>query len=216
MSPEMLKGDPHNHRLDIYCLGALLYEMLTGLPPHYSRNVNDMYVQIIEDKIEFPLYIADTCALLMKKMLNKNPDKRFQSVEEIKQHEWFEDVDWEQYMNKEVEPHWKPSLSGTNFDPEYATQDISSKTSKRGEAFWMENINSSAIESNFSSRTVTEQSICQSFAYDDNISFAFNIPQDVIHRNNSTPVEPMDPKIDESMRIDSENGHVNLNRFSFN
>jgi serine/threonine protein kinase len=53
MSPEMLKGDTHNTRLDIYCLGALLYEMLTGLPPHYSKAVNEMYFNIIEAELEF-------------------------------------------------------------------------------------------------------------------------------------------------------------------
>jgi serum/glucocorticoid-regulated kinase 2 len=48
MTPEMLKGEPHDFRLDIYCLGTLLYEMLVGLPPHYSRCVGEMYVRIME------------------------------------------------------------------------------------------------------------------------------------------------------------------------
>lgn len=36
MSPEMLKNSGHNFGIDFYCLGVLIYEMITGLPPHYN------------------------------------------------------------------------------------------------------------------------------------------------------------------------------------
>ena len=36
MSPEMLEGVGHGRSVDFYSLGALLYEMLTGLPPFYD------------------------------------------------------------------------------------------------------------------------------------------------------------------------------------
>lgn len=43
MSPEMLSNQGHNRLLDFYCLGALLFELLTGLPPHYNSNRFKMY-----------------------------------------------------------------------------------------------------------------------------------------------------------------------------
>jgi serine/threonine protein kinase len=36
MSPEMLSGEPYGYAIDYYSLGAVLYEMVTGLPPFYS------------------------------------------------------------------------------------------------------------------------------------------------------------------------------------
>ena len=40
MAPEMLLATGHDRKVDIYCLGALLFEMLTGLPPFYNKDTN--------------------------------------------------------------------------------------------------------------------------------------------------------------------------------
>jgi len=40
MAPEMLLKIGHNKLIDFYCLGALLYELITGLPPFYTHNTN--------------------------------------------------------------------------------------------------------------------------------------------------------------------------------
>ncbi len=47
MSPEMLTNKKHDRNVDFYSLGALLYEMLTGLPPFYSSDRDLMYSHIV-------------------------------------------------------------------------------------------------------------------------------------------------------------------------
>ena len=43
MSPEMLNGVAYSYGIDYYSLGAVLYEMVTGLPPFYSTDQNEMF-----------------------------------------------------------------------------------------------------------------------------------------------------------------------------
>lgn len=78
MCPEMLKGRGHDKQLDYYCLGALLYEMLTGLPPYYSKDTNEMYYKILNEDLTFPDYINKSHPVidLLRKLLAKDLNLR--------------------------------------------------------------------------------------------------------------------------------------------
>ena len=43
LSPEMIVGSGHDHTLDWWALGVLIYEMLIGIPPFYHKNQHQMY-----------------------------------------------------------------------------------------------------------------------------------------------------------------------------
>lgn len=77
MSPEMLCGETYGYGVDYYSLGAVLFEMVTGLPPFYSTDQNEMFQRALEVDLEFPAdKISADLANLLSLMLNKDQRKR--------------------------------------------------------------------------------------------------------------------------------------------
>lgn len=81
MSPEQIQGDNVNHRCDIYALGVMLYEMVTGRPPFYEGNIE--YQHLHNEPPEITRPIGKPLRQVILRCLQKDPDKRFQTVEEI-------------------------------------------------------------------------------------------------------------------------------------
>lgn len=54
MSPEMLNGEAYSYGIDYYSLGAVLYEMVTGLPPFYSTDQNEMFQNTLHSELHYP------------------------------------------------------------------------------------------------------------------------------------------------------------------
>lgn len=46
MPPEILKRVGYNYSVDFYTIGAILYELVTGLPPYYSETTEDILINI--------------------------------------------------------------------------------------------------------------------------------------------------------------------------
>eukprot|EP00826_Nyctotherus_ovalis_P001611 TRINITY_DN10269_c0_g13_i1.p1 TRINITY_DN10269_c0_g13~~TRINITY_DN10269_c0_g13_i1.p1 ORF type:complete len:701 (-),score=112.04 TRINITY_DN10269_c0_g13_i1:759-2861(-) len=122
MSPEVLEQKGHTLTVDYYCLGALIYEMIVGLPPHYSTDREEMYRGILHDEAEMPNTFSDPLKDFLQRLLVKSPKHRLgaeQGIRELKEHPWCADIDWSAYRKRKVEPPFKPSLGRSHFDPEY-------------------------------------------------------------------------------------------------
>ncbi len=87
MSPEQCVGDPADARTDIYALGCVMYECLTGNPPLFGQTVLETFNKVMNEKpqpvsaiVEIP---ADLDELILK-CLEKRPEDRPATVLEFR------------------------------------------------------------------------------------------------------------------------------------
>jgi serum/glucocorticoid-regulated kinase 2 len=66
LAPELLLGHGYTKTVDWWTLGVLLYEMLTGLPPFYDENTNEMYRKILQDELRFPDEVSESARDLLR------------------------------------------------------------------------------------------------------------------------------------------------------
>ncbi|QRN96107.1 serine/threonine protein kinase [Archangium violaceum] len=90
MSPEQAAGLPVDHRADIYAVGAVLYEMLSGQPPYLASNFGQLMVKIITaPPPALPSHtpsgepVPQSLAQLTLRCLAKEPADRPQSLAEV-------------------------------------------------------------------------------------------------------------------------------------
>ena len=62
-----------------WSLGALLYEMITGLPPFYSRNREYMFEKIMKAELNFPPFMSEHARHLLGRLLVRDPGERLGS-----------------------------------------------------------------------------------------------------------------------------------------
>ena len=77
----------HGRSDDIWALGVTLYVMLSGFLPFNYENVVDLANAITHNEPEYPLFISPDACDLLKRMLNKNEDKRI-TARDILDHPW--------------------------------------------------------------------------------------------------------------------------------
>jgi len=121
MAPEMLLKVGHTYTVDYYCLGALLYELVTGLPPYYSHNTDAIYESILSEDLTFPEHIKLSSELkdLLFRLLEKHPMNRMgvqSGIKEIFLHPWLKKINMKDLLELKIPPPIKPDILAFNFD----------------------------------------------------------------------------------------------------
>lgn len=128
LAPEVLLDEAgYTTMVDFWSLGVLVFEMVCGWSPFYADDTQQMYKNIAFGKVRFPKDALSTEGRnFVKGLLNRNPKHRLgakRDADELKEHIFFADTDWNAMMNKMVVPPFKPKLKNirdvSNFDPEF-------------------------------------------------------------------------------------------------
>ena len=109
--------------MDWWALGAILYEMLYGLPPFYDTNVNKMYQKIAHDPLRFrdEPPVSEAAKDMLRKMLDRRISTRLGSgptgAEEIKQAPFFaQNIDFAKVLSKQYVPEFRPPAMRSETD----------------------------------------------------------------------------------------------------
>ena len=84
-------------------MGAVLYEMLVGMPPFYTDNIQKLYKSIQKAQLQIPSVISRYARDLLQRMLNKKPSARI-TINQMKQHPFFKSIDWNLLVKKRITP----------------------------------------------------------------------------------------------------------------
>ena len=75
-----------------------MFELITGLPPNYSNNKDEMYSNIMNLEPRYPDYLSLDAVDLLRKLLIKFPEERLgynNGFSEVKEHAFFREIDWD-------------------------------------------------------------------------------------------------------------------------
>ena len=84
-SPEQVRGGEITTASDIYSLGAVLYRLLTGRPPHSTEGLSplDTARQIAEQAVPRAANVPVDVAAILEKALHNDPSHRYRSVDDL-------------------------------------------------------------------------------------------------------------------------------------
>ncbi|CAI8034825.1 RAC-beta serine/threonine-protein kinase A [Geodia barretti] len=108
MAPEILEGNDYGRAVDWWGVGVVMYEMMCGRLPFYSRDHVVLYELILVEEVRFPASLSLESMSLLGGLLQKDPSKRLGGgegdAEEVKSHVFFKSINWDDVCKKRIIP----------------------------------------------------------------------------------------------------------------
>ena len=116
LAPEILLNKGHGKPVDWWTFGVLLYEMIAGIDPFNDEDPMLIYQKILKGKIKFPSSFPSNAKSLVKHILTQDLSKRYgnlkNGVNDIKNHRFFNELDWSALLKAKLKPPYIPNTSG--------------------------------------------------------------------------------------------------------
>ncbi|XP_064478988.1 3-phosphoinositide-dependent protein kinase 1-like [Ornithodoros turicata] len=124
VSPEMLSDKSCSPSTDLWALGCIVYQMISGLPPFRGPNEYLTFQKIMKLEYKFPDGFNPVAKEFVQKLLVIDPNERLGAnggYVTLKEHEFFAGVPWERLPETEP-PKMTPFLPGTSSNEELRSQ----------------------------------------------------------------------------------------------
>lgn len=123
VSPEILTGQYTTKSVDLWALGCIIYQMISGLPPFRAGTEYLIFQKILKLDLTFPDGFDETAKDLVEKLLQIDPTQRLGMDDEpdcyksIRAHPFFDGIKWEG-LRQQTPPTICPYLPGVFGDDE--------------------------------------------------------------------------------------------------
>lgn len=135
-APEVLKGAEYSYPADWWSMGIMMFDLLTGETPFTGNNKKTIFDKILKKTLQIPNYLSEDAKDLLRKLINKNPNKRMKIDKDFKileKHRFFRRINWKTLRESQppIIPDTTNLSKATNFDHEYINEIIQKEQSKQ-------------------------------------------------------------------------------------
>ena len=129
MAPEVILVLNHSFPSDFFALGVIGYEFMLGYRPYLGRSRKEIKELIINKqakikKEDLPENWSEESMDFINKLLKRKAEKRlgYNGIDELKNHSWMNNIDWEQLEMKKIKPPFIPNKK-ENYDKNYCEEE---------------------------------------------------------------------------------------------
>lgn len=135
LAPEVIQRSGHGKAVDWWALGMVIFEMLTGLPPWFTKDQQKLFASIVSSELVVPGTVSSRASSLIKGLLRKKPLERMGSLcgaVDIEEHPWFANsLNWKTVEQRGLSPPILPKkiqgVEASNFDTQFTSQTVTQK-----------------------------------------------------------------------------------------
>ena len=129
LAPEIIKEQGHDEHVDVWCIGVLLFELITGNVPFQGNDIETLQNNILKLKISWPRDINTDVKNLIMKILKLDPNQRL-PLSDMLQHPFFtryfpnaaqslikpdDNIKYKPFVVSKDDPKtWDPIIKGDN------------------------------------------------------------------------------------------------------
>ena len=172
LAPEILLNRGYKKEVDWWSLGCVIFEMLEGKSP-FGNPKGQMTLSFYKKNLNFYYTESDITKQFIKELLVINPESRLgygkDGATKIKNHKFFNGVDWDKALRKEYKPPIVPELSN-ELDLKYFDKN-----------FTDEDLDLNKIQKNKTSESIKSDDNYKNFSYVDN-----NINEELMKHDNDS------------------------------